>query len=82
MVFSKIRVSQNFCEISQVSQSPFLRGLPTSRSLKFCKVVSDYRSRSRILKGKKVSGSQRKTPVSPSRFYHSPPLVAILHGLV
>ena len=32
-----------------------------------CKVVSDYRSRSRILKGKKVLGSQRKTPVSLSR---------------
>ena len=32
-----------------------------------CKVVSDYRYRSRILKGKKVSGSQRKTPVLPSR---------------
>ena len=31
----------------------------------FCKVVSDYRSQSNInfLKGKKVSGSQRKMPV-------------------
>ena len=33
----------------------------------FCKVVSDYRSHSHILKGKKVSSLQRKTPVSPSR---------------
>ena len=37
------------------------------RDSNFCKVVSDYRSQSHILKGKKVSGSQRKTPVSPSR---------------
>ena len=35
MVLSKIRVLQNFCEISQVSQSRFLRGLSASRSLKF-----------------------------------------------
>ena len=42
MVHSKIRVSQNLYEISQVSQSRFL-----------CKVVSDYRFRSCILKGKK-----------------------------
>ena len=33
----------------------------------FCKVVTDNRSRSRILKGKIVSGSQRKTTFSPSR---------------
>ena len=47
-----------------------------SHSLDFCadcqslgvsKVITDYRSWSRILKGKKVSGSKRKTPVSPSR---------------
>ena len=67
MVLSKIRVSQNFCEISQVSQSRFLRGLSASQSLKFLQgtlVTIDLRSR--ILEGKKVLGSQRKTPVSPS----------------
>ena len=74
MVLSKIRVLQNFCEISRVSQSRFLRGYQCLRVSNFCKVVSDYRSQSRILKGKKVSGSQRKTPVSPSHFYHSLPL--------
>ena len=55
------------CEISWVSQSRYLRGCQRLGVSKFCKVVSDYRSRSRILKGVKVSGSQRKTPVSPSR---------------
>ena len=35
----EIRVSQNCCEISQISQSRFLRGLSASRSLKFFKVV-------------------------------------------
>ena len=75
MVLSKIRVSQNFCEISQVSQSRFSCRLLASRSLKFCKVVSHYRSQSRILKGKKVSGSQRKNASSLAvtlslAFYH------------
>ena len=44
-----------------------------------CKVSSDYRSLSRILKGKKVSGLQRETPVSLSRqvslLPYSPPLL-------
>ena len=31
----------------------------------FCKVVSDYRSRSHILKGKKVLGSKRKVSLLP-----------------
>ena len=66
MVLSKIWVLQNFCEISQVSQSQFLRGLSASRSLKLV-VTGDYRSRSHILKGKKVLGLQRKMPVLPSR---------------
>ena len=61
MVLSKIRVSQNFCElISWVSQSRFLCGCQRLGVSTFCKVVSDYRSRSRILKGKKVSGSSKK----------------------
>ena len=47
-----------FCEISRVSQSRFLRGCQCLGVSDFCKVVNDYRSRSRILKGKKVSGSQ------------------------
>ena len=52
----------------------------------FCKVVSGYRSRSRILKGKKVSGSQRKTQVSPSRcvaftIRHSQNTLCILSAL-
>ena len=67
MVLSKIRASQNFYEISRVSQSQFLRGCQRLRVSNFRKVVSDFRSQSRSLKGKKVSGSQRKTPVSPSR---------------
>ena len=67
MVLSKIQVSQNLCEISRVSQSRFLRGCQRLIVSNFYKVVSDYRSQSCILKGKKVSGSQRKTPVSPSR---------------
>ena len=33
--FKMIRVSQTFCEISQVFQSRFLRGLSESRNLKF-----------------------------------------------
>ena len=57
-----------FCEISRVSQSRFLHGCQRLRVSNFCKVASDYRSHSlAFLKGKKVSGSQRKTPVSPSR---------------
>ena len=47
MVLSKIQVSQNFCEIS--------------RSLKFLQgIVSDYRSRSRILQGKKSWARKEK----------------------
>ena len=58
MVLSKIQVSQNVCEISRASQSRFLRRCPRLGVSNFCKVVSDYKSRSRILKGKKkVSGS-------------------------
>ena len=67
MVLSRVRFSQNFCEISQVLQSQFLRGCQRLGVSNFCKEASDYRSQSRILKSKKVSGSQRKTPVLPSR---------------
>ena len=52
MVLSKIWFSQNYSEISRVSQSRFLRECQLLGVSKFCKVVSDYRSRSRILKGK------------------------------
>ena len=54
MVLSKIQVSQNFCEISRVSQARFLRGCQRLGVSNFSKVVSDYRSRSSILKCKKV----------------------------
>ena len=37
--------------------SRFMRGCQRLRVSKFCKVVSDYRSLSRILKGETVSGS-------------------------
>ena len=37
------------------------------------KVSNTLKSRSRNLKSQNVSGSQRKTMVSPSRIYHSPP---------
>ena len=69
MVLSEIhvRVSQNVFEISRVSQSRFVVGFQHLGVSNFCKVVSDDRSQSHILKGKKVSGSQRKTPVLPSR---------------
>ena len=61
MVPSKIRVLQNFCEISGVSQSRFLRGCQRLGVSNFCKVVID------LGLGKKVLGSQRKMPVSPPR---------------
>ena len=65
MVLSKIRVSQNFCEISRVSYSRFLRGCQRLGVSNFCKVVSDYRSRSRFLKGKKVSDLQGRSEGGP-----------------
>ena len=49
-----------FCEVSRVSQSRFFGGCQRLRVSNFCKVVSDYGSQSRILKGKKVSVSQKK----------------------
>ena len=56
-----------FGDIFQVSQSRFLRGCQRLGVSNFCKVVSDYRPRSRILKAEKLSGVQRKTPVTLSR---------------
>ena len=72
MVLSKIRVSQNFCEISRVSQSRFLGGCQHLRVSNFCKVVSDYRSQSRILKVKKSRARKEKRQsrrLAKSRFY-------------
>ena len=77
MVPSKIRVLQNFCEISWVSQSRFCADCQRLRVSNFCKVVSDYRSQSRILKGEKNSGSQSRR-LAKSHYYHSPPLIVCL----
>ena len=64
MVPSKIRVLQNFCEISGVSQSRFLRECQRLGVSNFCKVVIVTID---LGLGKKVLGSQRKMPVSPPR---------------
>ena len=68
MVYQKLWVSQNFSRISRVSQSRFFKRLCASRFLVFyMKVSNTLKSRSRNLKSQNVSGSQRKTLVSPSR---------------
>ena len=68
MVLSKIRVSQNqFVKFLRSRSLDFCENCQRFGVSHFCKVVSDYRSQSHILKGKKVSGSQRKTRVSQSR---------------
>jgi len=67
MVLQKIWVSQNFSGISRVSQSRFFSRFEVSESRFFCNVQKSQISRSRNLNSGKVSASQRKTLVSPSR---------------
>ena len=68
MVHQKLWVSQNFSRISRVSQSRFLSGyVRLAVSFFYMKVSNTLKSRSRNLKSQNVSGSQRKTLVSPSR---------------
>ena len=51
----------------------------------FCKVVSDYRSRSRILKGEKSRACKEKRQSrrhAKSRCYHLPPLLYVRPGSI
>ena len=73
MILQKLWVSQNFSRISWVSQSRFLSGyVRLAVSFFYTKGSNTLKPRSRNLKSQNVSGSQRKTLVSPSRIYHSP----------
>ena len=67
MVFEKIKASQNFGQISRVSQSRILRGSERLAVSNFCKPMWGLDLGLAIQRPIKVSVSQRKTLVSPSR---------------
>ena len=76
MVLSKLQILQNFCEITQVSQSQVLCRCQHLGVSNFCKVVSDYRSWSRILKGKKSWARKEKCQSCQVSLYNLTPLIS------